>query len=47
MSKSGKHIKNIEYPYSTKWDKRNDVVTFDLDDSNYTLMNTIRRTIIS
>ena len=41
MSKSGKHIKNIEYPYSTKWDKRNDVVTFDLDDSNYTLMNTI------
>jgi len=40
-------LSNIEYPYSKKWDKTKDYVTFDVKNVNSALVNGLRRCIIS
>ena len=46
MSKTD-HITNIRYPYAKTWDKQNFYVEFEIGNVNTSMVNGIRRTIIS
>jgi len=41
------HITNIRYPYASKWDKRNTHVEFEFANVHYSMVNAIRRLMIS